>query len=76
MYFYQIFLHSRDKDIFATLVIGEEFKDHPKSLKGNNDLLNLTQPHIIYEIQKVGGVNDAVDTAVRDAAIMQALFWA
>ena len=32
---------------------GEEFKDHPKSLKGNNDLLNLTQPEVIYEIQKV-----------------------
>ena len=32
---------------------GEEFKDHPKSLKGNNDLLCLTQPHVIYEIHKV-----------------------
>ena len=34
-------------------VVGEEFKDHPKSLRGNNDLLNLTQPHIIYQIHKV-----------------------
>jgi 5-methyltetrahydrofolate--homocysteine methyltransferase len=29
---------------------GERFKDHPVDLKGNNDLLCLTQPHIIEEI--------------------------
>ena len=33
--------------------IGEEFKNHPKPLRGNNDLLCLTQPDIIYEIHKV-----------------------
>lgn len=32
---------------------GEEFKDHPRNLKGNNDLLNLTRPDIIYGIHKV-----------------------
>jgi 5-methyltetrahydrofolate--homocysteine methyltransferase len=32
---------------------GEEFKDHPKSLKGNNDILVLTRPKIILEIHKV-----------------------
>jgi len=32
---------------------GTEFKDHPKNLKGNNDLLSLTQPDVIYEIHKV-----------------------
>ncbi|HET6462854.1 MAG TPA: homocysteine S-methyltransferase family protein, partial [Candidatus Krumholzibacteria bacterium] len=26
---------------------GERFKDHPKDLKGNNDLLCLTRPAII-----------------------------
>ncbi|MDP4866669.1 MAG: homocysteine S-methyltransferase family protein, partial [Crocinitomicaceae bacterium] len=26
------------------------FEDHPKSLKGNNDLLSLTRPEIIKEI--------------------------
>ncbi|KAL5463871.1 hypothetical protein EMCRGX_G032815 [Ephydatia muelleri] len=31
---------------------GEEFKDHPKNLKGNNDLLCLTQPSIISQIHK------------------------
>lgn len=31
----------------------EEFKDHPLPLKGNNDLLSLTQPNIIYNIHKV-----------------------
>jgi 5-methyltetrahydrofolate--homocysteine methyltransferase len=30
---------------------GDRFKDHPKDfLKGNNDLLSLTQPDIIFEI--------------------------
>ncbi|XP_033000232.1 methionine synthase isoform X2 [Lacerta agilis] len=31
---------------------GEEFKDHMKPLKGNNDLLSITQPDIIYKIHK------------------------
>ena len=31
---------------------GERFKDHPTSLKGCNDLLCLTQPHIIREIHE------------------------
>src|SRR5262245_59746415 len=29
-----------------------QFKDHPSDLKGNNDLLNLTQPEIISTIHK------------------------
>ncbi|GAB4197668.1 MAG: methionine synthase [Thermoflexibacter sp.] len=29
---------------------GERFKDHPCDLKGNNDLLSITQPQIIKEI--------------------------
>ena len=31
---------------------GERFADWPVPLKGNNDLLNLTQPRIIYEIHE------------------------
>ncbi|RYY59652.1 MAG: 5-methyltetrahydrofolate--homocysteine methyltransferase [Chitinophagaceae bacterium] len=31
---------------------GERFKDWPSDVKGNNDLLNLTQPGIITEIHK------------------------
>lgn len=31
---------------------GEIFKDHPTNLKGNNDLLSLVQPEIIYNIHK------------------------
>ncbi|XP_036427879.1 methionine synthase [Colossoma macropomum] len=31
---------------------GQEFKEHPKSLKGNNDLLSITQPEVIYSIHK------------------------
>lgn len=34
---------------------GQEFKDHSRPLKGNNDLLSITQPNIIYDIHKVGG---------------------
>ncbi|XP_061480563.1 methionine synthase isoform X2 [Rhineura floridana] len=30
----------------------QEFKDHLKPLKGNNDLLSITQPDIIYKIHK------------------------
>ena len=32
---------------------GNQFQEHPKNLKGNNDLLSLTQPDIIYDIHKV-----------------------
>ncbi|MBI3171827.1 MAG: methionine synthase, partial [Hydrocarboniphaga effusa] len=31
---------------------GGRFKDHPRDLKGNNDLLTLTQPQIIREIHR------------------------
>jgi len=31
---------------------GERFKDHPKDLKGNSDLLQLTRPEVITEIHE------------------------
>jgi len=31
---------------------GERFKDHPYDLKGNNDLLSITQPKIIKAIHR------------------------
>ena len=31
---------------------GDHFKDHLKDLKGNNDLLSLTQPDVVSEIHK------------------------
>ena len=31
---------------------GEQFKNHPKDLKGNNDLLVITKPEVIYKIHK------------------------
>ncbi|HEY0787980.1 MAG TPA: methionine synthase, partial [Thermoanaerobaculia bacterium] len=31
---------------------GTEFRDHPKDLKGANDLLSITQPHVIEEIHR------------------------
>lgn len=32
---------------------GEEFQEHSHPLKGNNDLLSLTQPDVIYRIHRV-----------------------
>ncbi|MGH8414086.1 MAG: methionine synthase [Gammaproteobacteria bacterium] len=31
---------------------GERFKDHPRDLRGNNDLLILSRPHVIEEIHQ------------------------
>src|SRR5690606_11277131 len=31
---------------------GDRFKDHPHSLKGNNDLLSITQPQAIAEVHR------------------------
>lgn len=31
---------------------GERFRDYPRNLKGNNDLLSLTQPQIIQDIHR------------------------
>src|SRR5918997_85877 len=31
---------------------GERFEDHPRELKGNNDLLSITQPQIIRDIHE------------------------
>lgn len=36
---------------------GEEFKEHSHPLKGNNDLLSLTQPDVIYSIHRVRNVS-------------------
>ena len=39
--------------IFLKKIIeGNVFKDYPTSLKGNNDLLSLTQPDAIAEIHR------------------------
>ena len=32
---------------------GERFKNHPKPVKGNNDLLSITQPQIIEAIHRL-----------------------
>lgn len=31
---------------------GERFKDHPSPLKGNNDLLSITQPEAVKEVHR------------------------
>lgn len=38
-----------DEDDFR----GDLFKNHPKNLKGNNDLLSMTKPDVIRQIHKV-----------------------
>ena len=40
--------HSLEEEDFR----GQRFADHPSSLKGNNDLLNLTQPQLISDIHR------------------------
>jgi len=40
--------HNLDEAAFR----GERFRDHPKDVKGNNDLLCLTQPDIIADIHR------------------------
>lgn len=32
---------------------GQEFGDHARPLKGNNDILSITKPDVIYQIHKV-----------------------
>lgn len=32
---------------------GQELKHHARPLKGNNDILSITQPDVIYQIHKV-----------------------
>uniref|UniRef100_A0A8C3YNI4 Methionine synthase n=1 Tax=Catagonus wagneri TaxID=51154 RepID=A0A8C3YNI4_9CETA len=40
--------HKLSEDDFR----GQEFKDHTRPLKGNNDILSITQPDVIYQIHK------------------------
>nr|XP_002733368.2 PREDICTED: methionine synthase-like [Saccoglossus kowalevskii] len=54
---------------------GEEFKDHSHNLQGNNDLLSITQPDIIYKIHKdyfeagadIGATNSFSSTSIAQA---------
>ncbi len=50
---YQVYLPKRLIHLFSFSYSGSEFKQHPKPLRGNNDLLSITQPDIIYQIHKV-----------------------
>jgi 5-methyltetrahydrofolate--homocysteine methyltransferase len=40
--------HKLEEEDFRT----PELKDHPKSIKGNNDLLSLSRPEIIRDIHR------------------------
>lgn len=52
---------------------GQEFKDHALPLKGNNDILSVTQPDIIYQIHKVTGRQAPVLAACHASHPCQAL---
>ncbi|XP_077481177.1 methionine synthase isoform X2 [Stigmatopora argus] len=47
---------------------GEEFKEHKFPLKGNNDLLSITKPDVIYKIHKAYDLNRASAKVARRAA--------
>ena len=51
---------------------GERFKDWPSDLKGNNDLLSLTQPHIIegIHLQYLEAGADIVETNTFNAQVI------
>jgi 5-methyltetrahydrofolate--homocysteine methyltransferase len=54
---------------------GERFKDHPSSLKGNNDLLSITRPEIIKDIHAAyfeAGADIAETNTFSSTAIAQA----
>ena len=40
----------QDEGLDEAAFRGERFADHPKDLRGDNDLLSLTQPEIVREI--------------------------
>ncbi|XP_068403651.1 methionine synthase isoform X3 [Eschrichtius robustus] len=40
--------HKLSEDDFR----GQEFEDHARPLRGNNDILSITQPNVIYQIHK------------------------
>ena len=50
-------------------LVGEEFKDHPKPLKGDNDLLCLTKPDAIYKIHRVSKMENTLSTTFCGADI-------
>lgn len=54
---------------------GERFKDYPRDVKGNNELLNLTQPHLIGKIHRayLDAGSDIIETnTFNGTAISQA----
>jgi 5-methyltetrahydrofolate--homocysteine methyltransferase len=53
-----------------------EYKDHSKNLKGNNDLLSVTQPDIIYDIHKayLEAGADIIETKIHLALMLASAF--
>jgi 5-methyltetrahydrofolate--homocysteine methyltransferase len=42
----------QQRDLTETDYRGDRFAEHPSDLKGNNDLLNLTQPQLVADIHR------------------------
>ena len=51
---------------------GERFKDWPSDVKGNNDLLSLTQPHIIKE--SINNISKQAQTLLKPTHSMHKKF--
>lgn len=45
--------HEQQQKVLTPTIVGEEFKNHPTDLRGNNDLLTLTKPDAIYDIHRM-----------------------
>ncbi|KAF5922007.1 hypothetical protein HPG69_015457 [Diceros bicornis minor] len=44
---------------------GQEFKDHARPLKGNNDILSITKPNVIYQIHKIQLEGQSIVTRIK-----------
>ena len=50
---------------------GERFKDHPKDIKGNNEMLQLVKPEVLREIhsQYLAAGADIIETKIGRAHV-------
>lgn len=60
------------EDDFRGVVVMDRFVDHPIDLKGNNELLSITQPHVISEIHEayLAAGADIVETNTFGATVI------
>ena len=51
--------------------VGERFKDHPKNLQGNNDILSLTRPDVVRAVHRYAPCTPPPAVALRMALMQQ-----